>query len=125
MRNKGNPIYSKGDVVYAPLFRDNKQLVIRKAFHNNFVWMYSFENDEACMGEHYLCRRLPEKSLRELIIQSIDNLKSIDRFSPNTMRWANSTFQGKHVSEIQYDKLKDSELLDFYTIITIQLYKQY
>ena len=122
---KGNPIFSKGDVVYAPSFRKDKPLIIQDSTYNGLVWMYSFQNDVACMGELYVTRQLPESSLRELIIQSISNIKAGDQFSPKIMRWQNKMFQDKHVSEVDYENLNDRDLLSFYEGIIIQAYKPF
>jgi hypothetical protein len=122
---KGNPIYSKGDVVYAPVYLKDKQLVVKDTFHNGFVWMCGFENDDISMGESYLVRELPPKSIREMLIESVDNIKSVDGFSCSMMRWRTLMFKGYHIRDVDYSTLSDSDLVDFYTLVTVQVHKQY
>lgn len=122
---KDRPLYSKDDVVYAPSFRADKQLIVNEVYHNGSVWMYCFKNDEASIGEYYLSRQLSEKPLRELLVDSIDKLKAIDNFNPMIVRWYNKKFQGAHVSEVEYWKLSGKDLLSFYELVLIQVYKTF
>jgi hypothetical protein len=68
------------------------------------------------MGEDYLFRTIPEKSLRELLVERIFTVKSGDDFLLN-YKWKDVTFKQIHVSDVNYTELDNRDLFEFYNLI--------
>lgn len=67
-----------------------------------------------------------EVPLRMLMIEAIYNIKrSEGNFSPKLMRWKDKKFQGERFMDVDAENLSDKDLLDFYTLVMIQAYKQF
>ena len=113
---KGNPMFSVGDTVYAPGFTGEMPLVVEASRHNGLVWMYDFVGRSERMGEDYLFRTIPEKSLRELVVEHIFTIKSYDGFLLN-YKLEDVTFKQIHVSDVNYTELGNKDLFKFYNLI--------
>lgn len=63
------------------------------------------------------------KTACERIMEHIEQIRKVDNFDKRTMRWRNARvdteFQGKnvHVSELDYDRLTQPELVDIFMLI--------
>ena len=60
--------------------------------------------------------------MRELICERLDSIKKIDNFSQTLSRWRDATYpaqDGKIVSfaELDYRKLSDESLLQFFEVV--------
>jgi hypothetical protein len=63
--------------------------------------------------------------MKNLILNRIELIKNnSENFSPKFMRWKNAFYGMKQFSEIDFNELKDEELLDIFELILYKYFKQ-
>jgi len=102
MKKLDKPVFAVGDVVYAPSFSDDSELVITNVRHTGITWMYSFANCGFMLGESYLTRFKPVKTMRELVLDRIKNNFGVSNVDPN---------------------ISDSDMLNLYTDLVLRTEK--